>query len=636
MRSYKSMLCLVVFVLCTSSQSKLFSQVPNTGSKLNEDSLFISQNYDKQEYMIPMRDGIKLYTVVYTPKDKTQKYPILLNRTPYAVGPYEANLLKSTLGPSMLFAREKFIFVYQDVRGKFMSEGIFVDVRPIIDVKKNNKEIDESSDTYDTIDWLIKNIGTNNGKVGVWGISYPGFYASAAAINAHPALVAVSPQAPIADWYWDDFHHHGTLFLPHTFNFVSGFGQPRPAPTTKWRTAYKHLSPDGYRFFLNEIGPLKNVNLKFFHDTVAFWNDLVAHPDYDAHWKARNILPHLKNIKPATLVVGGWYDAEDLYGVLKTYKAIETQNPDARNMLVMGPWRHGGWARDNGSKLGNVFFGDSLPASVFYQKTIELAFFMQYLKNGADPKLPEAYVFETGANRWRQFESWPPKNTTQKNLYFHKGGKLSFTAPSEQTDTYDEFISDPFKPVPYTEIITTSMTKEYMTEDQRFAGTRPDVLVYETEPLTEALTLAGSSISNLLVSITGTDADWVVKLIDVYPDTAATSKANPAYKMGGYQQMVRSEAFRGRYRNSYEKPAPFTPGAVTTIKFELQDVLHTFKKGHKIMIQVQSTWFPIMDRNPQKYVENIFKANESDFIKATHHVHVSAAKASYLQVNVLR
>lgn len=636
MSSYKSLFCSFVFIICSGNSLKLFSQTLTSAKKLNDDSLFIVQNYNKQEHLIAMRDGVKLYTVVYSPKDTTQAYPILLNRTPYSVGPYEKTAFKPSLGPSMLFAREKFIFAYQDVRGAFMSEGVFADMRPFTATRKSNTDIDESTDAYDTVDWLIKHISKNNGKVGVWGISYPGFYASAACIGAHPALVAVSPQAPIADWFWDDFHHHGTLFLPHAFNFLSGFGQPRPAPTTKRRTAYKHLSPDGYRFFLNEVGPLKNVNLKFFHDTIAFWNDLVAHPDYDAYWKARNILPHLKNIKPSVMVVGGWYDAEDLYGALKTYKNIEAQNPAASNMLVMGPWRHGGWAREDGTKLGNVFFGDSLPASAFYQKTIEFAFFMHYLKGATDPKLPEAYVFETGTNRWRTFEQWPPKNTEQQKLYFHKGARLSFTAPAEQAEVYDEFISDPSKPVPYTEAITTGMTREYMTDDQRFAATRPDVLVYETEVLKEDLTLAGSSISNLNVSTSGTDADWMVKLIDVYPDSAAPSKANPAYKMGGYQQLVRSEAFRGRYRESYSQPVPFKPEVATTVKFELQDVLHTFKKGHKIMVQVQSTWFPLVDRNPQKYIANIFKADERDFIKATHRLYVSAGKASYLQVGILK
>ncbi len=604
------------------------------------DSLYTLKNYEKREMQIPMRDGVKLFTSIYFPKDKSPRYPIMLLRTPYSVRPY-AEGVKPQLGPSMLFAREKFIFVYQDVRGCYMSEGVFENMRPQIPKKKSKRDIDESTDTYDTIEWLVKNLPNNNGKVGMWGISYPGFYAAVGAIDAHPALVAASPQAPIADWFiGDDFHHHGAFFLPHSFNFFASFGLPRPQPTTQRNARFNHGTPDGYRFFLEEIGPLKNADAKFLKGQVAFWNDVVEHPNYDEFWQARNLLPHLKNIKPAVMTVGGWFDAEDLYGPLKIYRQIEKNSPDAFNILVMGPWRHGGWARDAGSTLGNVFFGDNPPSSHFYQQNIELPFFMHYLKGQEKLELPEAFVFETGVNEWRRFETWPPQNLGQQNLFFCANEKLAFTPEGVTTNVrnaFDEFISDPAKPVPFTEAITTDMTIEYMTDDQRFAARRPDVLVYQTQPLAENVTLAGPITANLWVSTTASDADWLMKLIDVYPGDHPDFPHNPEHiKMGGYQQMVRSEVFRGRFRNSYEKPEPFTPNEITNVRFELQDVLHTFKTGHRIMVQIQSSWFPLVDRNPQKWVDNIFKADAEDFVKATHRVYRSAENHSNLQFGILK
>ncbi|MFQ6112773.1 MAG: CocE/NonD family hydrolase [bacterium] len=626
-----------IFLLLVVISKAGIASCSQEGKKPNQDSLFIVQNYEKHEYRILMRDGVRLFTSVYMPKDTTHKYPIMLYRTPYSVRPYGENKYKELLGPSGLFTREKFIFVYQDVRGRFMSEGEFVNMRPQIAHKKGNQDIDESSDTYDTIDWLIHNIPNNNGKVGMWGISYPGFYTAVGVVDAHSALVAASPQAPIADWFWDDFHHHGAFFLTPAFNFLAIFGQPRPELTTKWGPRFKHGTPDGYRFFLEEVGPLKNVNEKYFKGNIAFWNKIVEHPNYDQFWQARSLLPHLQNIQPAVMTVGGWFDAEDLFGPLKIYRAIEKNSPGAYNILIMGPWRHGGWARDDGSRLGNVFFGDNPPPSTFYQQNIEFPFFKYYLKGEGALDLPEAYVFETGTNKWRKFDSWPPKNLEQQNLYFHENGKLALTAPSEIGKAYDEFISYPDKPVPYTEAITTRMTREYMTDDQRFAARRPDVLVYQTDVLEQAVTLAGTITANLAVSITGTDADWIVKLIDVYPDDHPGFPHNPKdVKMGGYQQMVRSEVFRGRFRNSYEKPEPFVPNKITEVSFEMQDVLHTFKEDHRIMVQVQSTWFPLVDRNPQKYVDSIFKASAEDFIKATHRVYRSKDHGSYLQVGILK
>ncbi len=598
---------------------------------------FIEENYGKQEQLIPMRDGMRLFTSIYTPKDQSQKRPFMFNRTPYSVAPYGKEQFKTPLGPSGQFAREKFIFVYQDVRGCWRSEGEFVNMRPQLTGKPGKKQIDESTDTYDTIAWLLKNIPNHNGKVGMWGISYPGFYTAAGLVNAHPALVAASPQAPIADWFWDDFFHHGAFFLPHAFNFFSNFGHPRPQPTTEARPRFEHGTPDGYDFFLNKIGPLKNADAKYFKGDVAFWNEMAAHPNYDAFWQARSLPPHLKNIKPAVMTVGGWFDAEDLYGPLKIYRAIEESSPGASNVLVMGPWQHGGWARTDGSSLGNVFFGNSPAPSDFCQAFIEFPFFNYHLKGQGAADLPEAYMFETGTNTWRKFDKWPPRNLEPQRLYFNTNGALTFTPPMSSVEAFDEFLSDPENPVPFTEATAIGMTVEYMTDDQRFAARRPDVIEYQTEPLAQDLTLAGSMMAHLKVSVTGTDADWVVKLIDVYPDHHPEFPHNPGnVKMGGYQQMVRSEVLRGRFRNSYEKPEPFTPNQITDVHLTLLDVLHTFKRGHRVMVQVQSTWFPLVDRNPQKYVDNIFQAEASDFLKAAHRIYASPEQSSYVQVNVLR
>ena len=581
-----------------------------------------SDDYDKYEYRIPMRDGVHLFTAVYIPKDHSKKYPILMNRTPYSVGPYGKDKKKSRLGPSDLFMQDKYIFVYQDVRGRFMSEGTFVNMRPMVH-RKDPKAVDESTDTWDTVDWLVKHIKECNGKVGIWGISYPGFYSSAASVDAHPAVKAISPQAPIADWFFDDFHHHGAFFLPHSFNFLAIFGQPRPKPTTHWGKRFDHGTPDGYEFFMR-LGPLSNVNPLYFHHNIAFWDSITLHPDYDRFWQERNLLPHLTNVKPAILVVGGWYDAEDLYGTFATYETIEKKNPGTENRIVIGPWRHGGWARGNGDHLGYVWFATDPAPSEYFRNEIEFPFFSHYLKGKKKMDLPEAVMYETGSNKWLSFNTWPPENTIAKSFYLSSDGTLR--SQMETGDPYREFVSDPSKPVPYTELITTGMSPQYMTDDQRFAARHPDVLVYQTPPLTEEVTIAGKLGVTLHVSTTGTASDWVVKLIDVYPDDYPDFPENPSFiHMGGFQQMVRSEVFRGRYRNSYEHPEPFVPDKVTTVHFPLQDVLHTFKKGHRIMIQVQSSWFHLVDRNPQKYVKNIYlDAKEGDFIKTTQRVYGSS------------
>lgn len=582
-----------------------------------------------------MRDGVHLFTAVYTPVDASPEktYPILMMRTCYSVGPYGADAFRGSLGPCSELQRDGYIFVYQDVRGCYMSEGTFQDMTPHVAEKKGPQDVDESSDTYDTIAWLVANLQHHNGRVGQWGISYPGFYAAAGMIDAHPALKAVSPQAPIADWWFDDFHHHGALFLPHSFNFIVRFGQPRPKPTAYSAAQFEHDTPDGYQFFM-ELGPLSNANQKYMRDRVAMWNNLVEHPNYDQYWQSRNLLPHLKRVAPAVLIVGGWFDAEDLYGPLQIYRRIEAENPGVANNLVMGPWPHGGWSRGRGDHLGNIDFESN--TGEYFRKRIETVFFQAHLKNNSSPTLPEATVFETGANRWRQFDQWPPPDMKRRTLYFRPAESLAFEAPAETGTVCDEFVSDPGKPVPFMEDIDIGMDYSYMTDDQRFAARRPDVLVYQTGVLDKDTTLCGPLVANLHVSTSQSDADWIVKLIDVFPHDAKDSRfVQPGQHMGGYQMMVRSEVMRGRFRDDPAQPKPFAANEPAKMTLPLQDVLHTFAKGHRIMIQVQSTWFPLVDRNPQKYVDNIFLAKPEDFVKATHRVYRTVELPSGVEIGVL-
>ena len=594
---------------------------------------YVRANYTKFEYRVPMRDGVELYTAVYSPTDRTQQYPMLMVRTPYGIHPYGASRYRDTLGPSELYEHDGFIFVFQDVRGRYMSGGEFDNMRPHIDGKTDREQTDESTDTYDTIDWLLANVENHNGRVGQWGVSYPGFYVSAGMIDSHPALAAVSPQAPIADWFWDDMHHHGAFILHLSFNFFATFGKARPEPTTEKNERFDHETPDAYQFFL-ELGPLQNVNGKYFENEIAFWNDIAAHPNYDEFWQSRNILPHLRKIGAAVMVVGGWYDTEDLYGPLKTYQSVESRNPDAFNVLVMGPWSHGAWSRSGGERLGDAEFG--FKTAEYYRKHVEFPFFMHYLKEGPDPNLPEALVFETGANRWRRFDTWPPKTARKTKMYMQEQGRLAFDPPDSDTDASDEFISDPGKPVPHTMEISSGWTKKHMTEDQRFAARRPDVLVYTSDVLEEDLTLAGPIRADLWVSTTGSDSDWVVKLIDVYPsELPERDEESDGPDRGGQQTLVRAEVFRGRFRESYEMPKAFVPDEVSNVSFELQDVMHTFQRGHRVMVQVQSSWFPFVDRNPQTYVPNIFEASEDDFIKTTNRVHRSKRHPSHIEIGVL-
>ncbi len=641
------------------SATVAFAQPGQMTQQQRELADYIRKNYTKREEMIPMRDGVKLFVCIYSPKDTSQKYPIMFDRTPYSVGPYGPDAYRSPLGPDELFAREGYIFVYEDVRGRYMSEGEYEDMRPYIPNKKGD-QVDETTDTYDTVEWLIKNVANNNGRVGVWGISYPGFYTSMAGIDGHPAIKAISPQAPVSDWFHgDDNHHNGALFLAQNFSFFAYFGQQRQAPTGS-NTYVKQFpwgTPDGYKFYL-QMGGLANsgdLYQKKLGLRMKFWDEMMQHPNYDQFWKERNIFPNLKNIHAAVMTVGGWYDDEDLFGALGTYESIKRQNTGIFNALVMGPWCHGCWVRMDGDWLGTAYFGSK--TGIYYREHFELPFFNYFLKDKGDiSQIKEINVFDTGADQWAVLADWSPTASTDTPLYLLPNGKLSFTKPAAgRTSTFDEYTSDPMNPVPYTQKITLNYPRDFMTEDQRFAATRPDVLVYQTGPLTEDITVAGSIKPELFISSSGTDSDFVVKLIDVFPDEyqypeAGTKLPNGqpervhppegsagcVFAPGGYEMLLRGEPFPARFRNSFEKPEPLAPNVPAKISYVMPGIVHTFKKGHRVMVQVQSTWFPLVARNPQKFVPNYKMATDADFQKATERVYHSAANPSRIVLPVLK
>lgn len=582
----------------------------------------VGDSYTKKEVQIKMRDGATLFTAIYAPKDQSKKYPIIMQRTPYSCAPYGATEFKKSIGPSETMMREGYIVVYQDVRGRWMSDGLYDNMRAFIPNKKGKTQVDEASDTYDTIDWLVKNVANNNGNVGVWGISYPGFYSTYSLLSNHPALKAVSPQACISDFFFDDFHHNGAYLLSY-WKATPLFGIQKSEKTTKAWYQFPDLgTKDDYQFFL-DVGPLSNLD-KYYGKDNEFWQQLKNHSSYDDFWQKRGILQHLKDIKPAVMTVGGWFDAEDLYGPLNTYQTIEKSSKNY-NTLVMGPWSHGDWARNSATAtIGNIKFGDSI--SAFYQKNIEANFFRHFLKDNAkgENKLPEAYVFDTGAKDWKTYDAWPPKNVVKEHFYL---AEAKLTTGLQKEAEFQEFVSDPKKPVPFTEDINQKgiTPRKYMTDDQRFAARRPDVLVFETERLSDDVTLAGDILAQLQVSTSGTDADWIVKVVDVFPnDEPETAEIAPYLKMSNYHMMVRSEVIRGRFRNSFVHPEPFVANEKTAVNIKLQDVMHTFKKGHKIQIQIQSTWFPLIDLNPQTFVDNIFYAKPEDFKKQTHRVYADS------------
>jgi putative CocE/NonD family hydrolase len=631
-------LLVLVFLSCKEETTNVISEA--------EKETYVKDNYTKQEVVIDMRDGVKLHTTIYAPKDKSKTYPMLMMRTPYSSKPYGADTFKEKIGPNIYLMKEGNIFVYQDVRGRWMSEGTYDNMRAYIPNKIDNSQTDEASDTYDTIDWLVKNVENNNGRVGTWGISYPGHYATVSAIDAHPALKAVSPQACIGDFYFDDFHHNGAFMLSY-FRAIALFGTQKSKPTdSSWYKLPELGTQDQYQFFL-DAGPLSNLNKYFQYDkpdnTSAiksnkiddfFWKEIINHPNYDSIWKPKGIIQNLKDIKPsvATMVVGGFFDAEDLYGPLETYKTIEKYNPENYNTLVFGPWDHGKWASSKVENfVGNYYFGDSI--SINFQKQVETKFFNHFLKGKGDKNsgLPEAYVYDSGHKKWSSYSNWPPKAVTKQKMYLNANQQLS---NKQEGVSKEVFVSNLNKPVPYSEDIKSVFTpRKYMTDDQRFSARRTDVLVFETEIMTEDLTLAGDILANLNVSTTGTDADWIVKVIDVHPkDVEEQVKGMQDHlKLSNYHMMVRSEVMRGRFRNSFEKPEPFTPNKPTDVTIKLQDVYHTIKAGHKLQIQVQSTWFPLIDLNPQTFVPNIYKAKKDDFKNQTH----SVFNASNIEFSVL-
>jgi putative CocE/NonD family hydrolase len=608
----------------------------------------LRETYTKYEYRIPMRDGVKLFTTVYVPKDGSRAYPFLMQRTPYSAGVqaqgelrYGVDWMPEAIGPSREFEDAGYIFVKQDVRGRYMSEGKWQEMTPHVQAKRSAGEGVESQDMHDTVAWLLKNVPNNNGKVGIYGISYPGFYTAASIIDSHPAIRAASPQAPIADLYLgDDAYHGGAFMLAANFDFYAAFTEaPNPTPLPRTWTGFDYGTTSGYDFFLQRL-TLSNIVAAMSPEQRALFLPNVEHDTYDAWWQSRAIAPHLKNVKAAVLTVGGWFDAEDPQGPFATYGAIEKFNPGIVNSLVIGPWVHGGWARGEGARLGHVAFDSK--TSEYFRKELQFPFFEQQLK-GVKPAaaIAEVTAFETGSNVWRRYTAWPPAQARARTLYFGAGGTLTWTQPSTPA-AFDEYVADPRKPVPYIGYPATGVPKEYMVSDQRFAATRPDVLVYQSEVLEDDVTIAGPVLPKLFVSTTGTDADWVVKLIDVYPaaypetpvDHKGGDVAAPGVAMGGYQQLVRGNPLRGKFRNGYAKPEPFTPGKVEALSFDIGQVNHTFRRGHRIMVQVQSSWFPLIDLNPQTFT-HIPKARPEDFRKATQRVYHAPDAASGLQVMVL-
>ncbi len=632
-------LSLFLFVLVVTAS--FFGQ-----NKVEGQDFDVKEHYTKYEYRIAMRDGVHLFTAVYVPKDSSHAYPFLIERTPYSVGPYGVDQYRTRLGPSPDFDKAGYIFVFQDVRGRYMSEGKFVEMTPHIDSKKSKQDVDESSDLYDTIDWLLKNVPNNNGKAGIWGISYSGFYAAASMIDAHPALKAASPQAPMVDLFMgDDAYHGGAFMLAANFGFYVYFSpQKNPQLPSKNEWEFDYGTTDSYDFYL-KAGSLSNLRSYMKGDT-SLWDDQVKHDTYDDYWKVRNLAPHFRNVHCAVLTVGGWFDAEDLQGPLTTSQTVGKNNPTTPTALVMGPWVHGGWYRLNGKRLGHAEFASD--TGDYYRKNILFPFFEQYLKDIGDAKLPRAYVFETGTNVWRQYSAWPPEQARARTLYFHANGVLSFDTPGTEAAAFDEYVSDPAKPVPYINYPAQDVPQEYMVSDQRFADSRTDVLTYESAVLQKDVTIAGPVSPRLFVSTSGTDSDFDVKLIDVYPTDYPESKDAaksgdedrpldvhpPKFAVGDYQQLVRGEPFRGKFRHSFEKPEPFTPGKVEEVDFTMPDVNHTFRRGHRIMVQVQSSWFPLTDRNPQTFVD-IPEAKPADFVKATERVYHSGGQASGVVVEVL-
>ena len=582
--------------------------------------------FDVQEVMIPMRDGIKLHTLIFIPKKLSGPLPIIMSRTPYGIAGSAGRLQ----GSYRELADEGYIFVFQDIRGKYGSEGAFVMLRPKRD-PRDPGSIDEGTDAYDTIDWLLKNVPGNNGRVGLIGVSYDGWLTAMAMLEPHPALKAVSPQAPPADmWLGDDFFHNGAFRLSYGFEYSTRM------ETSKQQEPFDFNRYDTFDWYL-ALGPLSNVNARYLQGRIPTWNDFVAHPFYDDFWKRQTLVPYLTSVQVPTLNVAGWWDQEDFYGPLRIYEVLEKHDERGLNFLVVGPWNHGGWNRSEGDSLGPVQFGSA--TSNYFRENIQAPWFAFFLKNKGELPIKEALTFEAGANTWRAWDDWPPRSkTTDRNLYFRADGKLSFEAPADIGDAAcDRYISDPNHPVPYrrrpiqpTYFSGGSGWPVWLVEDQRFVDDRPDVVSWESAVFDEDITIAGKIEAHLFASTTGSDSDWIVKLIDVYPE-----KMPENWKTAGYQLMVANEVFRGRYRKSFERPEPIPPDEVIAYTIDLHSQNYCFKKGHRIMVQVQSSWFPLIDRNPQAFVPNIFAAKAEDFRTATQCIWRSAKTPSHVTVAVV-
>jgi len=608
----------------------------------------VREAYTKYEYRIPMRDGVHLFTAVYVPKDTSRPYPFLMTRTPYSAGVraqgetrYGVDWSPESLGPSREFEDAGYIFVTQDVRGRHMSEGLWQEMTPHGKGKLEQGEGRESEDMHDTVAWLLKNVPNNNGKVGIWGISYPGFYTAASIIDSHPAIRAASPQAPIADLYLgDDSYHGGAFKLAANFDFYSSFvAAENPSPKAASGGGFDYDEADGYDFFLKHL-TLNNIARTMSDQQRELFMPNIEHDTYDHFWQSRAIGPHMKNVKAAVLTVGGWYDAEDFQGPFTIHDAVKRHNPNTVNALVVGPWVHGGWMRGDGARLGHVRFDAN--TGDYFRREIQFPFFEQHLKGVKPAKsLAPVTMFETGTNVWRSYDTWPPKPARARTLYFGPNGTLTWQQPAGEGG-FDEYVADPRRPVPYIGYAATGVPREFMVSDQRFAASRPDVLVYQSEVLEHDVTIAGNVLPKLFVSTSGTDADWVVKLIDVYPAEYPAAPGGergrdvgpPAVKLGGFQQLVRGNPLRGKFRNGYERPQPFVPGKVEALGVAIGDVNHTFRRGHRIMVQVQSSWFPLIDLNPQTFVR-IPDAKPEDFRKATQRVYRAPATPSGVQLMVM-
>lgn len=613
----------VLFLLAALTFSVSFAQVkPQEPDSINAE--WVKAHYTKREVMIPMRDGVSLFTAIYEPIDKSVKHPILMQRTCYSVGPYGEDKFASIWRSATNYVRNGYILVFQDVRGKNMSEGTYENIRPIREdkslKKKDRMKTDEASDTYDTAEWLVKNTN-NNGCIGQYGISYPGFYTTCAALSGHPAIKAVSPQAPVTDWYrGDDVHHNGAFFFMDMYSFMWGF--EKQMVKAAYQPGFKIERPkpvvvnDVYTDYL-KMGAIKNLSATF-GDSIIGWNEVMNHPDLDDYWETHNVSLHCHDVKPAVMVVGGLFDAEDCYGAFRTYEAIKEQSPNTELYLVDGPWSHGGWSRGATVQFGHVRFAENM-TSEWYNTNIEYPFFAYYLEGKGEKPKPGAMIYNTGSCEWQYYpEGWVNKHETTP-FYLGADGTLSNTKPAVQKS--QSYISDPNKPVPYQMTPGRSRTTTYLLDDQRFAAQRPDVLVYQTEPLEADVTVEGEVEVELEVSLSTTDADFVVKVIDVFPEGFSYGRARQSgrdsqqYLMSGYQMLVRGDIMRGKYRNSFSAPEAFVPGEKTKVKFTLPSMCHTFKPGHRLMIQVQSSWFPLVDRNPQKFCD-IYHCDDSDFQKS--------------------